>query len=214
MLGPHSRVVKACRHRVRLDDLAVFVLQQIRAIAVQHTGAAADQRCRVATRFDAVAGRFDTDQLHGIVVDVRIKDTHRIRTTADTRDRNNRVTKPALVALGMTEGQTASRALVNIARNHPATGVRNDALFWLSQRAGDTLAVGAIAEAIEKDPDTSVRKQAMFALSQLPRDEGIPKLIDVAKNNRNSAVRQQAMFWLGQTNDPRAIKFFEDVLLK
>ena len=40
------------------------------------------------------------------------------------------------------------------------------------------------------------------------------KLIDVAKNNKNSAVRQQAMFWLGQTNDPRAIKFFEDVLLK
>jgi len=135
-------------------------------------------------------------------------------TNADTRDRNNRVTKPALVALGMTEGQTASRALVNIARNHPATGVRNDALFWLSQRAGDSLAVGAIAEAIEKDPDTAVRRQAVFALSQLPKDESVPKLIDVAKNNRNAAVRQQAMFWLGQSNDPRALKFFEDVLLK
>lgn len=135
-------------------------------------------------------------------------------TNSDTRDRSNRVTKPAIVALGMTEGQTASRALVNIARNHAATGVRNDALFWLSQRAGDSLAAAAIAEAIEKDPDTAVRRQAVFALSQLPRDESIPKLIDVAKNNRNPAVRQQAMFWLGQTNDPRAIKFFEDVLLK
>jgi HEAT repeat protein len=133
---------------------------------------------------------------------------------SDVRDRQNRVTKPAIVALGMTEGQTASRALVNIARNHPSSSVRNDGLFWLSQRAGDSLAVGAIAEAIEKDPETSVRKQAVFALSQLPRDEGVPKLIDVAKNNKNSAVRQQAMFWLGQTNDPRAIKFFEDVLLK
>ena len=93
-------------------------------------------------------------------------------------------------------------------------GARNDALFWLSQRAGDSLAVGAIAEAIEKDPDTDVRKRAVFALSQLPKDESVPKLIEVAKNNRNSAVRQQAMFWLGQSNDPRAIKFFEDVLLK
>jgi len=27
-------------------------------------------------------------------------------------------------------------------------------------------------------------------------------------------VRKQAMFWLGQSNDPRAVKFFEDVLLK
>ena len=133
---------------------------------------------------------------------------------ADTRDRMNRVTRQAISALGMNEGPAAVRSLASIARNHPASSVRNDALFWLSQRAGDQLAVGAIAEAIEKDPDTAVRKQAVFALSQLPKDEGVPKLIDVAKNNRNAAVRQQAMFWLGQTNDPRAIKFFEDVLLK
>jgi hypothetical protein len=135
-------------------------------------------------------------------------------STADSRDRANRVTRSAVMALGMHEGTAASRLLVGIARSHPASSTRNDALFWLSQRAGDQLAAGAIAEAIEKDPDTDVRKRAVFALSQLPKDEGIPKLVDVAKNNRNAAVRQQAMFWLGQSNDPRALKFFEDVLLK
>jgi hypothetical protein len=51
-------------------------------------------------------------------------------------------------------------------------------------------------------------------LSQMPRDEGVPKLIDVARANRNPEVRKQAMFWLGQSNDPRAVKFFEDILLK
>jgi hypothetical protein len=39
-------------------------------------------------------------------------------------------------------------------------------------------------------------------------------LMDVARNNRNPAVRKQAMFWLGQSHDPRAVKFFEDILLK
>ena len=39
-----------------------------------------------------------------------------------------------------------------------------------------------------------------------------PKLIEVAQNNRNPAVRKQAMFWLGQSNDPRALAFFEKVL--
>ena len=53
-----------------------------------------------------------------------------------------------------------------------------------------------------------------FALSQLPRDEGVPKLMEVARTNRNPEVRKQAMFWLGQTKDPRAVKFFEDILLK
>jgi PBS lyase HEAT-like repeat-containing protein len=46
----------------------------------------------------------------------------------------------------------------------------------------------------------------------MPKDEGVPKLIEVAQNNRNPVVRKQAMFWLGQSNDPRALAFFEKVL--
>ena len=110
-------------------------------------------------------------------------------------------------------GQRRARSLIELARDYQVAKIRSDALFWLAQRAGQQ-ATATIAEAIDRDPDTEVKKRAVFALSQLPRDEGIPKLIDVAKANRNPAVRQQAMFWLGQSNDARALKFFEDVLLK
>jgi len=48
----------------------------------------------------------------------------------------------------------------------------------------------------------------------LPKDEGVPMLIQVARTNRNPEVRKQAMFWLGQSKDPRAVKFFEDILTK
>ena len=61
---------------------------------------------------------------------------------------------------------------------------------------------------IDNDPDTDVKKRAVFALSQLPKDEGVPLLIKVAKTNQNPAVRKQAMFWLGQSKDPRALQFF------
>ena len=71
---------------------------------------------------------------------------------------------------------------------------------------------GTITDALDNDPDTEVKKRAVFALSQLPKDDGVPKLIDVARKNRNPEVRRQAMFWLGQSNDPRALAFFEDVL--
>ena len=57
-----------------------------------------------------------------------------------------------------------------------------------------------------------MKKKAVFALSQLPKDEGVPKLMEVARNNRNPEVRKQAMFWLGQSHDPRAVKFFEEIL--
>ena len=80
--------------------------------------------------------------------------------------------------------------------------------------AGLSLSPEEIWGAIENDPDTEVKKKAVFALSQMPKDEGVPKLIQVAETNRNSEVRKQAMFWLGQSNDPRALEFFEKVLVK
>jgi hypothetical protein len=42
----------------------------------------------------------------------------------------------------------------------------------------------------------------------------VPLLIGVAKTNKNPAVRKQAMFWLGQSHDPRALAYLEDVLTK
>jgi HEAT repeat protein len=97
-----------------------------------------------------------------------------------------------------------------LARDGKSGDVRGTALFWVAQRAGDK-AAGTINQALE-DPETEVRKKAVFALSQLPKDEGVPKLIDVARNHRDAAVRRQAMFWLGQSRDPRALAFFEQVL--
>ena len=73
--------------------------------------------------------------------------------------------------------------------------------------------MATITGAIDNDPEIEVKK-AVFALSQLPADEGVPILIDIARAHRNPEVRKQAMFWLGQSKDPRATKFFEDVLLK
>jgi len=40
----------------------------------------------------------------------------------------------------------------------------------------------------------------------------MPKLIEVAQNNKNAKVRKQAMFWLGQSEDPGALAFFEKIL--
>jgi hypothetical protein len=136
-----------------------------------------------------------------------------IKSTSASNERRNQVVQPALVALAMHEGNGATRSLVDLARDYPVARLRFDALFWLAQRAGQQ-ATATIAEAIDRDPDTEVKKRAVFALSQLPKDDGVPKLIEVARSNKNAAVRQQAMFWLGQSNDPRALKFFEDVLLK
>jgi HEAT repeat protein len=54
----------------------------------------------------------------------------------------------------------------------------------------------------------------VFALSQRPRDEGVPALIRIARENPDPELRKKAIFWLGQSDDPRALALFEELLTK
>jgi HEAT repeat protein len=117
----------------------------------------------------------------------------------------------ALAAIAFHADPAADTWLLAAARRSASSHVRGQALFWLAHKAGRK-AAGAITAAIEDDPDTGVKEKAVFALSQLPKDQGVPLLIDVARTNRNRQVREKAMFWLGQSNDPRALDFIEAVL--
>lgn len=130
-----------------------------------------------------------------------------------TEDESDRVRERAVFGLSVSREPEAVAVMIGVAKKDRSSHVRSRALFWLAHKAGEK-AAGAITEAIENDPDTDVKKRAVFALQQLPPDEGVPLLIQVAKTNKNPAVRKQAMFWLGQSNDPRAVRFFEEVLLR
>jgi hypothetical protein len=127
------------------------------------------------------------------------------------QDASDHIREKAVFALYLSKEPDAVDAIIAAAKGDASARVRNQALFWLAQKAGGK-AAGAISEAIENDPETSVKRQAVFALSRLPQGEGVPLLIEVARNNANPAVRKQAMFWLGQSRDPRAVEFFEQVL--
>jgi HEAT repeat protein len=126
-------------------------------------------------------------------------------------DPSTEVRSQVAFGLSVSHEPEALNEMIRMAKDDESTHVRGQALFWLAQKAGQK-AMTAITGAIDNDPDTEVKKKAVFALSQMPKDEGVPKLIEVAKTNRNREVRKQAMFWLGQSNDPRALQFFEEVL--
>ena len=69
-------------------------------------------------------------------------------------------------------------------------------------------------DAALKDPELEVKKLAVNALVRFPNQEGVPKLIEVARTHSNAEVRRQAMLRLGDTKDPRAVEFFSQILLK
>ncbi|HEV8598222.1 MAG TPA: HEAT repeat domain-containing protein [Gemmatimonadales bacterium] len=89
---------------------------------------------------------------------------------------------------------------------------RKNAVFWLSQAAGDAATKGLSELAEDDAEDREVRDQAVFALSQLPSEQGIPVLIRLARSNQDPKVRRKALFWLGQSDDPRVLKLFEEIL--
>ena len=105
----------------------------------------------------------------------------------------------------------ATDDLIQLANSDADSRVRAQALFWLAQKAGKK-AIGTLNASIENDPNFEVKKKAVFALSQLPREESVPQLVHVADTNTNFAIRKEAIFWLGQTNDPRALAYIEQML--
>jgi hypothetical protein len=105
--------------------------------------------------------------------------------------------------------------LIRIARDTKvSTQTRRQAVFWVSQAAGDAATKGLNDIVTDNSVDRDVREQAVFALSQRPKEQGVPALIAVARTNRDPQIRKKAMFWLGQSNDPRAIALFEEILSK
>ena len=126
--------------------------------------------------------------------------------------------KRAIFPAVLADSATVWQELFAIARDTDtrSRATRQDAFFWLSRFASGAVVGHANNPFADHDEESSERDElkthAVFVLSQLPREEGIPQLIDVARSNRSLRVRSQALFWLGQSGDPRAIDLFESVL--
>ncbi len=154
-------------------------------------------RRRTAVQMGQLRGRRGFEVLRGMVKD----------------EKNERVRESVVQGLAFSREQGALDIVSAVAKSDPSARVRGEALSWLAREAGRK-ATGAIQNALDSDPELSVKKKAVFALSQLPRDEGVPLLITVVKLNKDPEIRKQAMHWLGQSRDPRALAFFEEVLAK
>ena len=99
------------------------------------------------------------------------------------------VRKGAIFGLTQSKIPQAVDTLIGTARNDAEPRLRGEALFWLAQKAGQK-ASATIADRIDQDPDTEVKKKAVFALSQLPKDEGVPLLIKVARTEHQPGSSQ------------------------
>jgi hypothetical protein len=128
------------------------------------------------------------------------------------QEKNELSGDPVLPA-SLADSVTIWPALLRLARNSRLSDERRrTAVFWLGQAAG--AAVDGALDSIARDNDTDreVRKQAVFALSQRSSAEAVPALIRIARTSPDPELRKSALFWLGQSEDPRALDLFEEIL--
>ena len=89
---------------------------------------------------------------------------------------------------------------------------RKTAIFWVAQAAGAVAAPALDSIATDSSGDREIRKQAVFALSQQGDGAGVSALLRIARSNPDPELRKTALFWLGQSDDPRALDLFEEIL--
>jgi hypothetical protein len=88
---------------------------------------------------------------------------------------------------------------------------RQQALFWLGQTSVSTPELSRLYDVLAP---SRLREHFVFVISQRRDDTAIDKLIDIASRDANHDIRKQAVFWLGQTNNPRAVKFLRDLVTR
>jgi len=119
-----------------------------------------------------------------------------------------------LFAASMADSADTARDLLRLARSQDVgADVRKAAVYHLGNAAAEAATRGLHDIARDGDEAIGVRESAVFALTRQPSDVGVPALIDLVRNSTEPRVRKAAIFWLARSDDPRAIKLFEELLL-
>ena len=119
-----------------------------------------------------------------------------------------------IFSLSQMRGFGNAEWIMNIALDSKESiEMRKQALFWAGQNNGAP--TESFAQLYDKMTDSEIKEQLIFVLSQRGRDDkALEKLMDIAKTDKDKQLRSKAVFWLGQSRDPRAAKFLEDLISK
>jgi HEAT repeat protein len=124
---------------------------------------------------------------------------------------NQEVKKQLLLALFMSNKPRARTKLLEVARSEPNIELRKASILWVAQ-GGNEQAIDMLAQLYDGEANEGVKEQLIMSMSLSRNKTALRKLMEIAKNSPSVELRKKAIFWLGQSNDPEAKKFIEDIL--
>ncbi len=81
-----------------------------------------------------------------------------------------------------------------------------------AQKKSSEKAVKALLQLFDPETDESLKNIFLSSFSQSNSKEALQKLMQVAKSDSSIALRRRAVMYLGQSRDPEAAKFMEELL--
>jgi HEAT repeat protein len=114
-------------------------------------------------------------------------------------------------AIGQTMQPGTADVLLRIAREDPTGDVRGEAAYYYVQHAASG-SLDAARALIDSDPSDVVRRRAVGGLARLPDRIRVPALVELARTSRHADVRKEAVRALGESGDPRATTFLEQIV--
>jgi HEAT repeat protein len=116
-----------------------------------------------------------------------------------------------IFSLSQMGGAENLRWLMDIALNEREDiEQRKKALFWAGQSHETDLA--QLTGLYDRIQSQEMKEQLIFVYSQRHEAAALDKLIDIARREPDRELRKKALFWIGQSHDPRAARFLEEII--
>jgi TolA-binding protein/HEAT repeat protein len=128
-----------------------------------------------------------------------------------TKVENDDLKDKIIFSLSQMGGADNYRWLMDIALNPKEDiEIRKKALFWAGQ--GHNVDVGDLVKLYDSMSDREMKDQLIFVYSQRREDAALDKLFQIGKTDPDRELRKKAIFWIGQSRDPRAAKYLQDLI--
>lgn len=125
------------------------------------------------------------------------------------RETDRDIRSRLLNAIAHMDTPAAREKILDIARNAPNSDQRKRAIRSLDRHDEDTATL--IAALYDNETSIDVQATILDILGESHHAAATAKLIEITRSTASEKLRKKATYWLGKSEDPQALRFFEDM---
>ena len=204
---PHERAVEV--ERQPEEDSAQEAVQRQAVEALGHDPSNLSKLVKVARTHRSVGVR--REAIEGIAEMGTDEGLSALREFAwSRREEDSEVARQAVEGIAQFDG--AAPMLIELAKKHPLTAVRRQAIEALGEMAPRERILDALDGIIRDDHDEEVQREAVRAFARWHEDVSLPRLERIARSHPSVAVRREAIEALGEMDPDKAAPILESLI--